>query len=111
MYSGREAWQCVQWEGGVTMCTVGGRRGNVYSGREAWQCVQGRCGREVIVCMFVCQVREVDPLKEKLVLEQITWRLDKLENDTLPQVDLNVTEVRVQVGVVVFPRFMYKWVW
>jgi hypothetical protein len=35
----------------------------------------------------------VDPLEEKVVLEQITWRLDKLENDTLPQVDLNVTEV------------------
>ena len=25
----------VRWEGGVAMCTVGGRRGNVYSGREA----------------------------------------------------------------------------
>ena len=32
-------------------------------------------------------------MREKVVLEQITWRLDKLENDTLPQVDLNVTEV------------------
>ena len=32
-------------------------------------------------------------MKEKEVLEMITWRLDKLENDTLPQVDLNVTEV------------------
>ncbi len=40
------------------------------------------------------QAREVDPTKEKEVLERITWRLDKLENDTLPQVDLNVTEVR-----------------
>ena len=35
----------------------------------------------------------MNPLKEKSVLEEITWRLDKLENDTLPQVDLNVTEV------------------
>ena len=35
----------------------------------------------------------VDPKKEKEVLEEITWRLDKLENDTLPQVDLNKTEV------------------
>ncbi len=26
------------------------------------------------------------------MLEQITWKLDKLENDTLPQVDLNKTE-------------------
>ena len=32
-------------------------------------------------------------MMEKEVLERITWRLDKLENDTLPQVDLNVTEV------------------
>ena len=29
------------------------------------------------------------------MLERITWQLDKLENDTLPQVDLNVTEVCV----------------
>ena len=35
----------------------------------------------------------VDSKKEKGVLEEITWRLDKLENDTLPQVDLNKTEV------------------
>ena len=35
----------------------------------------------------------VNPKKEKEVLEEITWRLDKLENDTLPQVDLNKTEV------------------
>ena len=35
----------------------------------------------------------VDAKKEKEVLEEITWRLDKLENDTLPQVDLNKTEV------------------
>ena len=35
----------------------------------------------------------VIPEKEKLVLEDITWKLDKLENDTLPQVDLNVTGV------------------
>ena len=43
--------------------------------------------------LLTLQLREVDPSKEKLVLEQITWRLDKMENDTLPQVDLNVTEV------------------
>lgn len=73
------------------MCAVGGR--------EVWH-----------VCLFVCQVREVDPLKEKLVLEQITWRLDKLENDTLPQVDLNVTEVRVQVGVVIYGMEVQVWV-
>ena len=35
----------------------------------------------------------VDAKKEKEVLEEITWKLDKLENDTLPQVDLNKTEV------------------
>lgn len=45
------------------------------------------------------QLREVDSQKEKLVLEQITWRLDKLENDTLPQVDLNVTEVCVHTYI------------
>ena len=33
------------------------------------------------------------PKKEREVLEQITWKLDKLENDTLPQVDLNAKEV------------------
>ena len=35
----------------------------------------------------------VDSKKEKEVLEEITWRLNKLENGTLPQVDLNKTEV------------------
>ena len=35
----------------------------------------------------------VDPKKEKEVLEEINWRLDKLESDTLPQVDLDKTEV------------------
>ena len=39
------------------------------------------------------QVRVVIPKKEREVLEQITWKLDKLENDTLPQVDLNAKEV------------------
>ena len=38
-------------------------------------------------------MRVVIPEKEREVLEQITWKLDKLENDTLPQVDLNRTEV------------------
>ena len=46
----------------------------------------------MLLCVHT-QLRKVDPQKERLVLEQITWRLDKLENDTLPQVDLNVTEV------------------
>ena len=41
------------------------------------------------------QVRKVNSRKERTVLELITWQLDKLENDTLPQVDLNVTEVCV----------------
>ena len=34
----------------------------------------------------------MEPEKEKLVLEKITWKLDKMENDTLPQVDLNTME-------------------
>ena len=34
----------------------------------------------------------VDPVREKNVLEEITRRLDKMENDTLPQVDLSQTE-------------------
>ena len=34
----------------------------------------------------------VDPVKEKDTLEEITRKLDKLENDTLPQVDLSTTE-------------------
>ncbi len=38
-------------------------------------------------------MRVVVPSKEKEVLEQVTWRLDKLENDTLPQVDLSSLEV------------------
>ena len=41
----------------------------------------------------------VDSIKEKGVLEEITWKLDKLENDTLPQVDLNKTEVHIHVQV------------
>lgn len=31
-------------------------------------------------------------MREKDVLEEITRKLDKLENDTLPQVDLSATE-------------------
>ena len=43
--------------------------------------------------MSVCvQVRVVDPAREKDTLEDITRKLDKLENDTLPQVDLSQTE-------------------
>ncbi len=38
-------------------------------------------------------MRVVVPSKEKEVLEQVTWNLDKLENDTLPQVDLSTLEV------------------
>ena len=34
----------------------------------------------------------VDPAREKDTLEEITRKLDKLENDTLPQVDLSATE-------------------
>ena len=41
---------------------------------------------------MVLQVRVVDPVKEKETLEEITRKLDKLENDTLPQVDLSQTE-------------------
>ena len=41
---------------------------------------------------MVLQVRVVDPVREKDVLEDITRKLDKLENDTLPQVDLSQTE-------------------
>ena len=37
-------------------------------------------------------MRVVDPVKEKDTLEEITRKLDKLENDTLPQVDLSTTE-------------------
>jgi len=35
----------------------------------------------------------VDPEKEKSVFEEIVWELDKCENDTLPQVQLNQVEV------------------
>lgn len=37
-------------------------------------------------------MRVVNPEKEKEILEDITRKLDKLENDTLPQVDLSATE-------------------
>ena len=33
------------------------------------------------------------PEKEREVLENITWKLDKQENETLPQVTLNTLEV------------------
>lgn len=39
------------------------------------------------------QIHVVDLEKEKTVLEEITWQLDKHENDTLPQVQLNKVEV------------------
>ena len=42
--------------------------------------------------VFDCDVRVVDTKREKDVLEEITRKLDKLENDTLPQVDLSATE-------------------
>ncbi len=44
-----------------------------------------------LLCVF--QVKLVMPEKEKDVLELITRRLDKQENETLPQVDLNSFEV------------------
>ena len=37
-------------------------------------------------------MRVVNPKSEKEILEDITRKLDKLENDTLPQVDLSATE-------------------
>ena len=45
----------------------------------------------------------MDPVREKEVLEEITRGLDKLENDTLPKVDLsqrefNFTDVKFQVS-------------
>ena len=41
------------------------------------------------------QVRVVNIEKEKNVFEEIVWELDKTENDTLPQVQLNQAEVHV----------------
>ena len=35
----------------------------------------------------------VNPGKERSVFEEIVWELDKMENDTLPQVQLNQSEV------------------
>lgn len=45
-----------------------------------------------VSAVFDCNVRVVDTKREKDVLEEITRKLDKLENDTLPQVDLSATE-------------------
>ena len=45
-----------------------------------------------VSAVFDCDVRVVDTKREKDVLEEITRKLDKLENDTLPQVDLSPTE-------------------
>lgn len=39
------------------------------------------------------QIRVVNSEKEKSVFEEIVWELDKFENDTLPQVQLNQVEV------------------
>jgi len=39
------------------------------------------------------QVRVVNPSKEQSVFEEIVWELDKIENETLPQVQLNHSEV------------------
>ena len=49
-------------------------------------------------------MRVVVPEKEREVLEEITRKLDKLENDTLPQVDLSArefifTDVKFQVSL------------
>ena len=58
-----------------------------------------------VVFMFPCgslaQIKQVVPEKEKEVLEQITWNLDKQENETLPQVSLNYLEVSRRVQGVV----------
>lgn len=45
-----------------------------------------------VSAVFDTSVRVVDPGREKEALEEITRKLDKLENDTLPQVDLSQTE-------------------
>jgi phosphatidylinositol-bisphosphatase len=44
--------------------------------------------------VFMLQVKVVVPHKERDVLEQITWKLDKQENDTLPQVEINSSEFK-----------------
>lgn len=46
------------------------------------------------MCMYSLKAKVVVPEKERDILEQITWRLDKQENETLPQVELNSLEVR-----------------
>ena len=43
--------------------------------------------------LLLLQVKVVLPEREREVLENITWMLDKQENDTLPQVSLNTLEV------------------
>ena len=53
-------------------------------------------------CLCVYQVKHVVPEKEKDVLEQITWKLDKQENDTLPQVKLNSLEVWMTICLMLF---------
>ena len=50
------------------------------------------CSCYFAVCSLT-QIKQVIPEKEKEVLEQITWNLDKQENETLPQVSLNSLEV------------------
>jgi len=42
------------------------------------------------------QVRVVNPGKERSVFEEIVWELDKIENETLPQVQLNQSEVAIK---------------
>ena len=43
--------------------------------------------------LCILQARVVDIEKERVVFEEIVWVLDKCENDTLPQVQLNQAEV------------------
>ena len=57
--------------------------------------------------IFLPQMRVVIPEKERKILDDITRKLDKLENDELPQVDLSATEfifrnVKFQVWYCVF---------
>ena len=51
------------------------------------------------------KVKIVLPEKEKEVMEQITWRLDKLENEFLPQVEIGSTEV----GGSLWPCVLHGW--
>ncbi|XP_065907240.1 inositol polyphosphate 5-phosphatase OCRL-like isoform X3 [Dysidea avara] len=45
-----------------------------------------------VSALMNAEVRMVHPGKERSVFEEIVWELDKMENDTLPQVQLNQSE-------------------